>query len=78
MTARVRRARWWMAGTIVVALSVATAQAPDPPKSGTTAADFARFVLYAPDDKSGAGVARACKLDRARVQDGLFGRLGNP
>jgi 3-hydroxy-3-methylglutaryl CoA synthase len=46
-------------------------------KSGTTAADFARFVLYAPDDKSGAGVARACKLDRARVQDGLFGRLGN-
>lgn len=46
-------------------------------KTGTSAADFARFALYTPDDKSGAGVARACKLDRARVQDGLFGRLGN-
>jgi 3-hydroxy-3-methylglutaryl CoA synthase len=46
-------------------------------KTGTSAADFARIALYAPDDKSGAGVARALKLDRARVQDGLFGRLGN-
>jgi hydroxymethylglutaryl-CoA synthase len=46
-------------------------------KTGTSAADYARFALYAPDDKSAAGVARACKLDRARVLDGLFGRLGN-
>jgi len=46
-------------------------------KTGTSAADFARAALYAPDDKSGAAVARALKLDPARVQDGLFGRLGN-
>ena len=46
-------------------------------KTGTSASDFARVALYAPDDKSAAGVSRALKLDRARVADGLFGRLGN-
>ncbi|RIL00902.1 MAG: 3-hydroxy-3-methylglutaryl CoA synthase, partial [Proteobacteria bacterium] len=46
-------------------------------KTGSGPADFARFALYAPDDKSVAGVARALKLDRTRLQDGLFGRLGN-
>jgi len=46
-------------------------------KTGTSAADFARVALYAPDDKSAAGVARALGLDRDSVQDGLFGRLGN-
>lgn len=46
-------------------------------KTGTSAADFARLALYAPDDKSAAGIVRACNFDRARVQDGLFGRLGN-
>jgi 3-hydroxy-3-methylglutaryl CoA synthase len=46
-------------------------------KTGAGAADFARVALYAPDDKSAAGLARALRLDPARVQDGLFGRLGN-
>lgn len=46
-------------------------------KTGASAADFARVALYAPDDKSAAGVARALGLDRAQVVDGLFGRLGN-
>ena len=46
-------------------------------KTGTSAADFARIALYAPDDRSRGGVARALKLDPARVQDGMFGRLGN-
>ena len=46
-------------------------------KTGATAADFARVALYAPDDRSLSGVARALRLDPARIQDGLFGRLGN-
>jgi 3-hydroxy-3-methylglutaryl CoA synthase len=46
-------------------------------KTGSSGADFARVALYAPDDKSAAGVSRALALDRARVADGLFGRLGN-
>ncbi|MCX5738246.1 MAG: zinc ribbon domain-containing protein, partial [Proteobacteria bacterium] len=46
-------------------------------KTGTTAADFARVALYAPDDRSLAGVARALRLDPGQIQDGLFGRLGN-
>jgi 3-hydroxy-3-methylglutaryl CoA synthase len=46
-------------------------------KTGSSAADFARVALYAPDERSRGGVARALKLDPARIQDGLFGRLGN-
>jgi hydroxymethylglutaryl-CoA synthase len=47
-------------------------------KCGAAPQDFARFVLYTPDARSGAGVARAVGFDaKAQVQDPLFGRLGN-
>jgi 3-hydroxy-3-methylglutaryl CoA synthase len=46
-------------------------------KTNATAAEFARVALYAPDDRSLAGVARALRLDPAQLQDSLFGRLGN-
>ena len=46
-------------------------------KTNATAAEFARVALYAPDDRSLAGVARALRLDPKQLQDGLFGRLGN-
>ena len=46
-------------------------------RTNTSAADFARVALYAPDERSLAGVARALRLDPARVADPLFGRLGN-
>src|SRR5262249_3157202 len=46
-------------------------------KTGTTAADFDRAVLYAPDAKSHAQVAKALKLAPERVQDPLFGKVGN-
>ena len=39
--------------------------------------DFARVALYAPDERAHAGVARALRLDPARVVAPLFGRLGN-
>jgi len=41
------------------------------------AAGVARACLYAPDERSLAGVARACGLRREQLQDPLFGRLGN-
>jgi len=46
-------------------------------RSGAAPADFARAVLYAPDRRAHAGAVRALGLDPARVQDPLFGRLGN-
>jgi hydroxymethylglutaryl-CoA synthase len=46
-------------------------------KTGSQAADFARVALYAPDPRSHGGVVRKLRLDPARVQDPLFGRLGN-
>jgi len=46
-------------------------------KLGVAPADFARVVLYAPDARSHAGAARRLRLDPGRVQDALFGRLGN-
>jgi hydroxymethylglutaryl-CoA synthase len=46
-------------------------------KLGASAADFQRVVLYGPDARSHAGVARALGLDPARVHDPGFGRLGN-
>jgi 3-hydroxy-3-methylglutaryl CoA synthase len=46
-------------------------------RTGTTAADFAHVALYAPDERSHAGAARALRLDPAQGVDPLFGRLGN-
>lgn len=47
-------------------------------KSGLKAADFAKAVLYTPDARSGAGVARALGFDtKTQLQDPLFGRVGN-
>jgi hydroxymethylglutaryl-CoA synthase len=46
-------------------------------RCGAAAADFARVALYAPDDRSHAGVARALRLDPAQLVPPLFGRLGN-
>jgi 3-hydroxy-3-methylglutaryl CoA synthase len=44
---------------------------------GPGAAAAARFALYAPDPRSHAEACRALGLSRERVQDPLFGRLGN-
>jgi len=47
-------------------------------KSSLTAKDFSRAVLYSPDARSYAAVARAVGLDaKTQVQEPLFGRLGN-
>jgi len=46
-------------------------------KAGADASDFSRVILYAPDKRSHATVARKLRLDPAQVQDPLFGRLGN-
>jgi hydroxymethylglutaryl-CoA synthase len=46
-------------------------------RSGAAAGDFQRVALSAPDARSHAEVARALGLDRARLVDPLFGRLGN-
>jgi len=46
-------------------------------RSGAAAGDFARAILYAPDRRAHAGAVRALGLDPGRVQDPLFGRLGN-
>jgi len=46
-------------------------------RCGARAGDFARVALYAPDDRSHDGVARALKLDRGALVPPLFGRLGN-
>jgi len=44
---------------------------------GLSASDYASICLYAPDARSHAGVARGISADRNRLQDPLFGRLGN-
>ena len=46
-------------------------------KTGRSPADFARAALYAPDARSLDGVARKLGLAPDRLQDALFGRLGN-
>lgn len=47
-------------------------------KTGSTAADFARAVLFGPDARSQAGLAKALGIDaKTRLQPALFGRLGN-
>ncbi len=45
--------------------------------AGVAADAFSKVALYAPDARSHGGVARALKLDKAQLQDPLFGRLGN-
>ena len=45
--------------------------------TGTQPGDFARAILYAPDRRSHGGAVRALRLEKDRVQDPLFGRLGN-
>jgi 3-hydroxy-3-methylglutaryl CoA synthase len=44
---------------------------------GAEAGEAARVALYAPDPRSFEDVCRALHLPRERVQDPLFGRLGN-
>jgi hydroxymethylglutaryl-CoA synthase len=39
--------------------------------------DFSRVCLYAPDPRSHGGAVRALKIEADRVQDPLFGRMGN-
>jgi len=40
--------------------------------------DFAKLVLYGPDARSHAAVAKACGFDsKTQLQPGLFGQLGN-
>ncbi|MBI1815384.1 MAG: 3-hydroxy-3-methylglutaryl CoA synthase [Deltaproteobacteria bacterium] len=47
-------------------------------KSGLAAKDFSKAVLYSPDARSCAGVARATGFEaKTQVQDLLFGKLGN-
>jgi 3-hydroxy-3-methylglutaryl CoA synthase len=46
-------------------------------KLGAGAGEGARACLYAPDERSLGGVAKACGLRREQLQDTLFGRLGN-
>jgi 3-hydroxy-3-methylglutaryl CoA synthase len=46
-------------------------------KTGLGPKDFARVVLYGPDARSHATVAKELGLDPATVQDALFGKVGN-
>ena len=46
-------------------------------KTGSDITDFARVALYAPDARSHASLARALRVPPDRLQDPLFGRLGN-
>jgi len=46
-------------------------------QTGTAPGDWSRMALYAPDKRSHAGAVRALRLEAGRVQDPLFGRLGN-
>jgi len=47
-------------------------------KTGRTPADFTKLVLYGPDARSHAALARELKFDPTKqVQDALFGRVGN-
>jgi len=47
-------------------------------KSGLSSKDFTKAVLYSPDARSYAAVARATAFDaKTQVQDPLFGKLGN-
>jgi 3-hydroxy-3-methylglutaryl CoA synthase len=46
-------------------------------KSGSSAGDFAKLALYAPDARSHAAAAQRLGFDAAALQDPLFGKLGN-
>ena len=46
-------------------------------KTGARAEDFSKLVLYAPDARSHAAAVRSLGFDLEKVQDPLFGRLGN-
>jgi 3-hydroxy-3-methylglutaryl CoA synthase len=46
-------------------------------RSGASVGDFAKVALFAPDERSHAGAARALRIERERLVDPLFGRLGN-
>ncbi|HEY8121606.1 MAG TPA: zinc ribbon domain-containing protein [Myxococcota bacterium] len=46
-------------------------------KLGASANDFTRIALFGPDARSHQGAAAALKLDRAKLVDPLFGKLGN-
>jgi len=46
-------------------------------KTGLGPKDFTRVVLYGPDARSHATVAKELGLDPATVQDPLFGKVGN-
>jgi 3-hydroxy-3-methylglutaryl CoA synthase len=46
-------------------------------KTGTGASDYARVVLYAPDQRSHATAVRKLRIEPDRVQQPFFGRLGN-
>jgi 3-hydroxy-3-methylglutaryl CoA synthase len=46
-------------------------------KTGLEAGDFARVVLFGPDARSHAAVARELGFAPAQVQEPLFGKLGN-
>ena len=46
-------------------------------KTGLSPKDFARLVLYGPDARSHAAVARAIGFKPEQVQDPLFGKVGN-
>jgi hydroxymethylglutaryl-CoA synthase len=46
-------------------------------KLGASAGDFSKIALYGPDARSQQGAAAALKLERAKLVDPLFGKLGN-
>jgi 3-hydroxy-3-methylglutaryl CoA synthase len=46
-------------------------------KLGASAGDFSKIALFGPDARSLQGAAAALKLDRAKLVDPLFGKLGN-
>jgi len=46
-------------------------------KTGVAPRDFDRAILYALDGRDHAELVRSLRLDPARAQDPLFGRLGN-
>jgi 3-hydroxy-3-methylglutaryl CoA synthase len=46
-------------------------------KSGTRIGDYGKVLLYAPDQRSLAGVARRLGLEAEQLGDAFFGRLGN-
>ena len=46
-------------------------------RTGRAAGDFDRVALYATDARAAGGAARALGIEKERLQDPLFGRLGN-